>query len=120
MLLVTNSGPPLRYTKLRESTKLLTLMLPLAQHYHLADQIALLDEGQIKSIGSWQDFQGQLTEIRKFTFDGNDTEKAHVVHGESPQEQAKALRNRDAQQDLHRKTGDFSLYGMFQRLMSWI
>ncbi|KAK4088636.1 hypothetical protein Purlil1_7187 [Purpureocillium lilacinum] len=113
VLLVTNSGPPLRYTKLRESTKLLTLMLPLAQYYHLADQIALLDEGQIKSIGSWQDFQGQLTEIRKFTFDGNDTEKAHVVHGESPQEQAKALRNRDAQQDLHRKTGDFSLYGYY-------
>ncbi|OAQ88974.1 ABC multidrug transporter [Purpureocillium lilacinum] len=90
-----------------------------AQHYHLADQIALLDEGQIKSIGSWQDFQGQLTEIRKFTFDGNDTEKAHVVHGESPQEQAKALRNRDAQQDLHRKTGDFSLYAPTYWLKWW-
>ena len=57
-------------------------MLPLAQHYHLADQIALLDEGQVKSIGSWQDFQGQLTEIRKFTFDGDDTEKAHTVQAD--------------------------------------
>ncbi|UNI24737.1 hypothetical protein JDV02_010462 [Purpureocillium takamizusanense] len=86
-----------------------------AQYFHFADQIAVLDGGQLKSLGSWQELKSQLTEIRKFTFGDDDEEKAAVIHHQSPQEQAKALRNRDAEQDLYRRTGDFSLYGYYVR-----
>ncbi|KAJ6439348.1 ABC multidrug transporter [Purpureocillium lavendulum] len=95
---------------LRQEKTTVFLISNSAQHFHLADQVALLDGGKLQCVGSCQDLKTHFTEIRKFTF-GADREKSGAERRrQTPQEQAKILKNHDAELDLHRKTGDLSLY----------
>nr|WNZ75576.1 hypothetical protein [Trichoderma harzianum] len=80
-----------------------------AQHFHVADEILVLEKGRIASRGSWDALRSSLSELSKFTFTGT---------AKKPEAALKATKrtspsNADAEEDLYRKTGDFSLYSYY-------
>ncbi|PTB62314.1 hypothetical protein BBK36DRAFT_1172514 [Trichoderma citrinoviride] len=80
-----------------------------AQHFHVADEILVLEKGRIATRGSWDELKSSLSELTKFTF-AQETKKPEAV--------AKAVKGKvqataDAEEDLYRKTGDFSLYSYY-------
>lgn len=80
-----------------------------AQHFHVADEILVLEKGRIATRGSWDELQSSLSELTKFTF---------AQAEKKPETAAKAVKAKsqstaDAEEDLYRKTGDFSLYCEF-------
>ncbi|KAL7813269.1 P-loop containing nucleoside triphosphate hydrolase protein [Trichoderma aethiopicum] len=80
-----------------------------AQHFHVADEILVLEKGRIATRGSWDELQSSLSELTKFTFaqaEKKPEAAAKVV-------KAKSQSTADAEEDLYRKTGDFSLYSYY-------
>ncbi|KAK1251558.1 hypothetical protein MKX07_007037 [Trichoderma sp. CBMAI-0711] len=80
-----------------------------AQHFHVADEILVLDKGRIATRGSWDELKSSVSELTKFTFaqaEKRPEPAAKIVKGKS---QSTA----DAEEDLYRKTGDFSLYSYY-------
>lgn len=102
VFLVTNSGKPQHpyvYTAFK-------LIIPIAQHFHLADEILVLEKGRILSRGSWDELKNTLSNLSKFTF----TQTAKRPETISNAAKLVPRPSTDAENDLYRKTGDFSLY----------
>lgn len=79
-----------------------------AQHFHLADQIILIENGRIEQQGKWFTMQNRTLEMQKFSF--HETEEPTEAAARIMKQKAKAQADEDAEQDLHRTTGDISLY----------
>jgi ABC-type sulfate/molybdate transport systems ATPase subunit len=88
---------------------MLGLTAPLAQHFHVAGEILVLEKGRIESRGSWDELKTTLSELSKFTFTETTKRTEAVPKGAKMISQS----NADAENDLYRKTGDFSLYCEF-------
>ncbi|KAJ3496303.1 hypothetical protein NLG97_g2757 [Lecanicillium saksenae] len=75
-----------------------------AQYFHLADHVVLLEDGKISQQGTAESVRPYVNELRKF----------NVQHDppphEAPTRLAKKQAEKDAENDLYRQTGDFSLY----------
>ncbi|KAK4069703.1 uncharacterized protein Triagg1_6833 [Trichoderma aggressivum f. europaeum] len=80
-----------------------------AQHFHVADEILVLEKGRIASRGSWDALKSSLSELSKFTF----TETAKKPEAVLKVTKKASQSNADAEEDLYRKTGDFSLYSYY-------
>ncbi|KAL7797360.1 ABC transporter type 1, transmembrane domain-containing protein [Trichoderma ceciliae] len=80
-----------------------------AQHFHVADEILILEKGRIASRGSWDELKSSVSELSKFTF---------AEATKSPKAALKSLKrtpqsNTEAEEDVYRKTGDVSLYSYY-------
>lgn len=84
----------------------LGLTASVAQHFHVADEILVLEQGRIASRGSWDELKSSVSELSKFTF-AEATKRPEAVP-KTIKRTSQA--NADAEEDLYRKTGDFSLY----------
>ncbi|KAM0247602.1 hypothetical protein ACHAQJ_009794 [Trichoderma viride] len=80
-----------------------------AQHFHVADEILVLEKGRIASRGSWDELKTTLSELSKFTFAESTKRPEAALRGAKKISQS----NTDAEDDLYRKTGDFSLYSYY-------
>ncbi|KAL5094611.1 hypothetical protein Trisim1_005344 [Trichoderma cf. simile WF8] len=80
-----------------------------AQHFHVADEILVLGKGRIASRGSWDALKSSLSELSKFTFTETTKKPDAVLKSTKRTSQS----NADAEEDLYRKTGDFSLYSYY-------
>ncbi|KAK4073997.1 hypothetical protein Trihar35433_3471 [Trichoderma harzianum] len=78
-------------------------------HFHIADEILVLEKGRIASRGSWKALQSSLSELSKFTFTKTAKKPKAVLKATTKASQS----NADAEEDLYRKTGDFSLYSYY-------
>lgn len=79
-----------------------------AQYFHLADNIIFLEQGKIRQQGTATDMGQYVNELKKFNFG-----KEESVAEPAPVRTAKDQGRRDAENDLYRQTGDFSLYGFY-------
>lgn len=86
-----------------------------AQHFHVADEILVLEKGRIASRGSWKALQSSLSELSKFTFTETAKKPKAVLKATTKASQS----NADAEEDLYRKTGDFSLYCKCDHINCW-
>lgn len=102
VFLVTNSGKP-KHLSVHAASR---LNIPKAQHFHVADEILVLEKGRILSRGSWVELKTTLTNLSKFTF----TQTAKRAETISNAAKLIPRPSTDAEDDLYRKTGDFSLY----------
>lgn len=82
------------------------LSIPIAQHFHVTDEILVLEKGRILSRGSWDELKTTLSNLSKFTF----TQTAKRAETISNAAKVVPRPSTDAENDLYRKTGDFSLY----------
>ncbi|KAL7932586.1 P-loop containing nucleoside triphosphate hydrolase protein [Trichoderma chlorosporum] len=80
-----------------------------AQHFHVVDEILVLEKGHIASRGSWDALKSSLSELSKFTF----IESAKRVEAIPKTTKKASQSSADAEEDLYRKTGDFSLYSYY-------
>ncbi|CEJ94795.1 hypothetical protein VHEMI10305 [[Torrubiella] hemipterigena] len=83
-----------------------------AQYFNLADKIILLDGGCVKAQGPLSKMSACVSEVKKFELsldapDGNQTVKK------------KTQAEIDAEQDVDRRTGDFSLYLYYIQSAGW-
>ncbi|KAL7951361.1 P-loop containing nucleoside triphosphate hydrolase protein [Trichoderma barbatum] len=92
----------------RNNTAVL-LVTNSAQHFHVADEILVLEQGRIASRGSWNELKSSVTELSKFTVAKAAKAPEAVLRTIKRSPQA----NTDAEEDLYRKTGDFSLYSYY-------
>ncbi|KAL6870410.1 P-loop containing nucleoside triphosphate hydrolase protein [Trichoderma novae-zelandiae] len=79
------------------------------QHFHVADEILVLEKGQIAARGSWDELKSSVSELTKFTF----AKEKKRPEAASEAVKRKAQSTADAEEDLYRKTGDFSLYSYY-------
>lgn len=86
------------------------LTSPVAQHFYVADRIILIENGTIKTQGSWETMKSYATEMQKFTFENMASRGLPIDADPSDRQRAAALANHDAEEDVRRKTGDLSLY----------
>ncbi|KAK5995410.1 ABC multidrug transporter B [Cladobotryum mycophilum] len=84
------------------------------QHFHIADRIILLEQGQISSNNAPGKMKMLTTEMGKFTFQQEPSTESTRTTTIDPQ-RIKAQLNNDAEEDLYRKTGEFSLYSYYLR-----
>ncbi|KAH6606099.1 MRP-type ABC transporter [Trichoderma cornu-damae] len=80
-----------------------------AQHFHLADEILILEKGRIASRGSWDELKSSVSELSKFTF----TEATKRPEAVLQVVRRTSQSDTDAERDVYRKTGDFSLYSYY-------
>jgi hypothetical protein len=70
----------------------------------------VLDKGRIATRGSWDELKSSVSELTKFTFAQAEKRPEPATKIAKGKSQSTA----DAEEDLYRKTGDFSLYCEFQ------
>ncbi|KAJ6786175.1 hypothetical protein PWT90_00737 [Aphanocladium album] len=80
-----------------------------AQYFHFADHIILLEEGKISQQGTAKDVSPHVNDLRKFNLQHD------PLPTEAPTRLAKKQAERDAETDLHRQTGDLSLYRYYMQ-----
>ncbi|TFB06902.1 Metal resistance protein YCF1 [Trichoderma ghanense] len=81
-----------------------------AQHFHVADEILVLEKGRLATRGSWDELKSSVSELTKFTF-AQAMQKPEVTAAKTLK--GKSQSTTDAEEDLYRKTGDFSLYSYY-------
>ncbi|KJZ76224.1 hypothetical protein HIM_04306 [Hirsutella minnesotensis 3608] len=94
---------------LRMSKTTVLLISNAAQHFHYADQIVLLNNGQVQAMGPWRKMKDHITEIPNPHLTENSPRTSIEDVTNSAQHAAKLQRDHD-KEDLYRNTGDFSLY----------
>ncbi|KAK6448017.1 hypothetical protein FP744_10004267 [Trichoderma asperellum] len=80
-----------------------------AQHFHIADEILVLEKGRIISRGSWDELKTTLSNLSKFRFAQTDKRPEAISRAAKSISQTST----EAENDLYRKTGDFSLYSYY-------
>ena len=78
----------------------------------MADNIIVLNKGAIEKQGPWEDIKQDSTELRKFSFKESAAQEQKLTPQDLIKKNAKEQAEKDAEADLHRRTGDASLYGM--------
>jgi ATP-binding cassette, subfamily C (CFTR/MRP), member 1 len=93
---------------------ILLLTGPIATHFHLADQVILLENSTVGYQGTWDDLATKPKQLLKFTTEGSVNKSDR--HADQPNKNlnSQSLKIDEATSDLSRKTGDFSLYGLSQ------
>ncbi|RFU73105.1 abc transporter [Trichoderma arundinaceum] len=79
------------------------------QHFHVADEILILEKGRVASRGSWDELKSSMSTLSKFTFTQSAKRPDAVLESARQTPQSTT----DAEEDLYRKTGDFSLYSYY-------
>lgn len=79
----------------------------------MADNIIVLNNGAIEKQGPWEDIKQDPTELRKFSFREPVEHAQQVTPQDWIKKSAKDQAEKDAEADLHRRTGDASLYGTY-------
>lgn len=77
----------------------------------MADNIIVLNKGAIEKQGSWEDIKQDSTELRKFSFKESAEQEQQLASQDLLKKSAKKQAEKDAEADVHRRTGDASLYG---------
>ncbi|OAR05734.1 hypothetical protein LLEC1_03461 [Akanthomyces lecanii] len=78
-----------------------------AQYFHLADHVLLLEQGKISRRGTAKEMSPHVNALRKFNVEDD------CPVPEPATRLAKTQAKKDAQNDLYRQTGDFSLYKFY-------
>ncbi|KAL7898266.1 multidrug resistance-associated protein [Trichoderma sp. SZMC 28014] len=104
---VENLLGPNGWFKKRNTT--VFLVTNSAQHFHLADEILVLEKGRIISRGSWDELRNNLSTLSKFTF-AQTAERLETISNAAKLVPKPSI---DIENDLYRKTGDFSLYSYY-------
>lgn len=77
----------------------------------MADNIIVLNKGAIEKQGSWEDIKQDSVELRKFSFKESEQQEQQLAPQDLIKRSARAQAEKDAEADIHRRTGDASLYG---------
>ncbi|KAK2591549.1 hypothetical protein QQS21_010769 [Conoideocrella luteorostrata] len=86
-----------------------------AQHFHYADQVVLLEHGQIAIQGDWRSLKSHMYEMPEFTLgDGDFANKGPLAWNRQPIA-TKQASEQASEQDICRSTGDMSLYSYYIR-----
>ncbi|UKZ49723.1 hypothetical protein TrVGV298_003971 [Trichoderma virens] len=93
----------------RKNNTAVFLVTNSAQHFHVADEILVLEQGRIASQGSWDELKSTLSDLSKFTF----AEATKRLEAVPKTVKRTSQASTDAEEDLYRKTGDFSLYSYY-------
>lgn len=83
----------------------------------MADNIIVLNKGAIEKQGPWEEIIQDSIELRKFSFKESVEQDQQLAPQDLVKKSAKEQAEKDAEADLHRRTGDTSLYGMKPRIL---
>lgn len=79
-----------------------------AQYFDLADSVIVLDNGSVEAQGPWKSLSKTMSEVKKFEF-------AEGHHDARSLTKPKTQTEIDAEEDVDRRSGDFSLYMYYFR-----
>lgn len=79
-----------------------------AQYFELADSVVVLDNGKVEAQGPWKSLSKTMAEVKKFEF-------AEGHHDAKSLTKPKTQTEIDAEEDVDRRSGDFSLYMYYFR-----
>ncbi|KAI5860382.1 putative ABC transporter [Durotheca rogersii] len=103
----------------RQLKTTVVLVANSSHHFPVADHIVILGECGVKEQGSWQSIKAKSAAITKFVPNIRN-QPGSTPSANSNRLQAELRARDEAEVDLARKTGDFSLYGYYFRFVGLV